>query len=149
KGVYRVLVVGCIDHFVTLKCDPELPYGIAGQPDWLHGHGAQWRKSYVYVPRGCNGFHAIAAEYDMPRERAVTVKAPDGTTLWASTAGKILSRDTIAFAKPGQYDEQILTVEVSPGSGDFLVGLKLRLASDPEVHFRGERYAPAVFAPDA
>ena len=149
KGVYRVLVVGCIDHFVTLKLDPDLPYGIAGHPDWLHGHGGQWRKSHVVVPRGCEGFHALAAEYDLPRERAVTVKAPDGTTLWASKAGAILSRDTITFAKPGQYDEQMLTVEVSPGAGDFLVGLKLRLVKDPEVHYRGERYAPAVFAPDA
>src|SRR5262249_3630836 len=26
KGVYRILVVGCIDHYVTLKIDPELPH---------------------------------------------------------------------------------------------------------------------------
>lgn len=149
KGVYRVLVVGCIDHYVTLKLDPALTYGIAGHPDWLHGHGTQWRKSFVYVPRGCDGFHAIAAEYDVPRQRIVTVKAPDGSTLWTSKPGQVFSRETVTFAKPGQYDEQILTVEVSPGAGDFLVGLKLRLARDPEVHIRGERYAPAVFAPDA
>jgi hypothetical protein len=49
----------------------------ADHPDWLHGHGTQWRKAFVYVPRGCDGFHAIAAEYDVPRERVVTVKAPD------------------------------------------------------------------------
>ena len=39
KGVYRVLLVGAIDHYVTLKIDPELPYAVAGHPDWLHGHG--------------------------------------------------------------------------------------------------------------
>ncbi|MBM3997543.1 MAG: hypothetical protein FJ303_25860 [Planctomycetes bacterium] len=149
KGIYRVLVVGCIDHYVTLKLDPLLPHAIAGHPDWLHGHGTQWRKSFVYVPRGCDGFHAMLAEYDMPRERLVTIKAPDGATLWTSKPGQIFSRETITFAKAGLYENQLLTVEVSPGAGDFLLGLKLRLGRNPEVHFRGERYAPAVFAPDA
>src|SRR5215204_1071276 len=33
KGIYRVLIVGCIDHYVTLKIDPALPHAFAGHPD--------------------------------------------------------------------------------------------------------------------
>src|SRR5581483_518553 len=149
KGVYRVLVVGCIDHYVTLKLDPELPHGIAGHPDWLHGHGEQWHKSFIYVPRGSKGLHVIFAEYDMPRGRRLTLKAPDGAVLFEGAATGAFTREQIDFARPGIYDEQLLTAEVSAGPGDFLVNVKLRLEKDGEVNFRGERAVPGVFAADA
>ncbi len=147
KGIYRILVVGAIDHYVTLKLDPELPYAVGGHPDWLHGHGQQWGKSYVYVPRGVLGFHAILAEYDLPHTRKVVVRGPDGQELAASTPG-MFWREKVVFTEPGRYDDKLLTVEVSPGEGDFLLGLKFLLAKDPEINYRGERVAPAVFAPD-
>lgn len=148
KGVYRVLVVGCIDHYLTLRIDPKLPYAVGGHPDWLHGHGEQWRKAFVYVPRGSQGLFAMFAEYDMPRRRQFLVRGPDGKELLASKPGQIFWRDQINFPKPGAFDDQLLTVEVSPGPDDFLLGLKFRLARDPEVNHRGERIAPAVLAPD-
>ena len=148
KGVYRILIVGCIDHYVTLKVDPAMPHAIAGHPDWIHGHGKQWQKSYVYVPRGSQGLFATFAEYDEPRKRQVTVKAPDGKELVTGKPGQMFWKDAILFDKPGQYDDQVLTVEVGPGAGDFLLGLKFRLSKDPGVHHRGERVAPAVYAPD-
>lgn len=149
KGIYRVLVVGAIDHYVTLGIDPALPYAVAGHPDWLHGHGDQWRKSFVYVPRGSVGLFATFAEYDMPRERKLIVRGPDGSELIASKPGQIFWRDQLEFKTPGAFDDQVLTVEVSPGAGDFLLGLKFKLAKDPEVNYRGDRIAPAVYAPDA
>ena len=148
KGVYRVVVVGCIDHYVTLEIDPKVSYAVAGHPDWLHGHTTLYRRAYVYVPKGCVGLFAMFAEYDQPRDRKMTVRAPDGKEIVSSKQGQIFWKESIDFTKPGLYDEQILTVEVSEGKGDFLAGLKLRLAKDPDVNFRGERYAPAVFAPD-
>lgn len=148
KGVYRVLVVGCIDHYVTLKIDPALPHAFAGHPDWIHGQGKQWQKSYVYVPRGSQGIFALFAEYDEPRRRSVTVRGPDGKVLVASKAGQIFWKDLITFDKPGQYDDQVLTVEVAPGAGDILLGLKFKLDKRDDVNYRGDRVAPAVYAPD-
>lgn len=148
KGVYRVLVVGAIDHYVTVGIDPKLPAAVSGHPDWLHGHGEQWRKAHVYVPRGTIGLFAMFAEYDMPRKRKFTIRTPDGKELLASKPGQIFWRGQLEFGKAGQYDDQVFTVEVSEGLGDFLAGLKFRLAKDAEVNYRGERIAPAVFAPD-
>jgi hypothetical protein len=69
--------------------------------------------------------------------------------LIASKPGQIFWRDQLDFKTPGAFDDQVLTVEVSPGAGDFLVGLKFKLAKDAEVTYRGDRIAPAVFAPGA
>src|SRR6185295_8946787 len=50
--------------------------------------------------------------------------------------------------RPGQYDDKLLTVEVSKGDNDFLMGIKFRLPKDAEVTHRGERVVAAAFAPD-
>lgn len=149
KGVYRILVVGCIDHYVTLTLDPDLPAAVAGHPDWLHGHGEQWKKSHVYVPRGAKGLHVMLAEYDLPRTRKLKVAGPDGAILYEGSAAGGFTKAEISFAKPGQYDDQVLTVETSAGKGDFLLGLKLRFDKDAEVTQRGERAVTAALAPDA
>lgn len=149
KGVYRVLVVGAIDHYVTLKIDPDLPFGVAGHPLFVHGHGDLFRRSYIYVPKGTRGLHVVLAEYDLPRTRRFTLKTADGKTLFEGGAANGFARSAIEFDRPGQHDHQILTLEVSNGPGDFLLGLKLRLEKDPEVTNRGERAVEAVLAPDA
>lgn len=148
KGIYRLLVVGCIDHYVTWQIDPALPHAIAGHPDWIHGQAKQWQKSHVYVPRGSQGLFAMFAEYDEPRRRSVIVRGPDGKTLVASKPGQIFWKDQVTFDKPGQYDDKILTVEVAPGAGDFLLGLKFKLEKRADVNYRGDRVATAVYAPD-
>lgn len=155
KGVYRVLVVGAIDHYVTLKLNPNLPYALAGHPDWLHGHGEQWRRSFVYVPQGTKAFHVIFAEYDLPRRRHLTVRGPDGQVLHQGGAPGGFSKALVQLDQPGQLDGQLLTVEVSQAPGDFLVGIKFVLKADPEVHLRGlpkpgafEQAQIGAFAPD-
>lgn len=146
KGIYRLQLVGCIDHYVTLKVDPELTYAVAGQTDWLHGHGDSWRKSYVYLPRGVKGLHVMFAEYDLPRSRKLRITAPDGKVLHETQAKGAYTANAIDFDKP--MDDQVLLVEVSKGPGDFLLGLKLRFGRDPEVRQRGERAVTAALAPD-
>jgi hypothetical protein len=149
KGTYRVLLVGGIDHYVTLKIDPALPHGVSGHTDWLHGHGEQWRRSFLYIPKGAKGVHVLLAEYDMPRRRRVSLKAPDGTVLFEGAAPGGFTMKAVDFTKPGQYDDQVLTFEVSEGAGDFLANVKIRFEKNPEVTIRGESAVPAVFAPDA
>lgn len=148
KGTWKILVVGAIDHYVTLKIDPSLPCAFSGHCDWLHGHRDLYRKSYLYVPRGALGLHFIAAEFDMPRTRRFLLKAPGGRTLFEGNTSTAFTKAQVDFDKPGQYDDQVLTLDISAGRGDFLVGVKWRLPKDPEVTQRGERAVAAVFAPD-
>lgn len=145
-GVYRLLLVGVTDHYVTIQIDPDLPYAVAGHPDWLHVQGQQWKKGFLYVPKGTKGLHVMLAEYDVPRTRKVKVTGPEGKVLFDSVATGAYSKETIDFA--GLYDDQLLIVEVAPGVGDLLLGLKLRFGKDPEVTQRGERAVTAALAPD-
>jgi hypothetical protein len=148
KGVWKILIVAGLDHYVTLKIDPALKYGLSGHCDWLHGSGELFRKSFLYVPRGTRGLHFVAAEYDAPRTRKYVLKAPDGKILFEGDTSNLLARAAIDFERSGQYDDQIMTLEVSPGPGDFVVDVKWRLEKDPEVAHRGERAVAAVLAPD-
>lgn len=147
-GVYRFLVVGVPDHYVSLRLEPDLSYAVAGHPDWIHGHGEQWGRSYVYVPRGSVGLHVALAEYDRPRERRVVLSGPDGQELVASVPGRIFWRASIDFDMPQRLWDQVLRLEVSPGSNDFLLLVKFRLEKNANVHCRGERVVPAVLASD-
>jgi hypothetical protein len=148
KGAWRILLVGATDHYVTLTLDPALSYGVSGHTDWLHGHGDLWRRSFLYVPKGARGVHVLLAEYDLPRRRRITLRAPDGSVLFEGGAPAGFARKTIDFDRPGQYDDQILTCEVSEGAGDFLASVKPRFEKNSEVTVRGEHVVPAVFAPD-
>src|SRR5262249_13729650 len=78
----------------------------------------------------------------------VSVRAPDGKELVKGKAGQIFWKEQITFDKPGQYNDQLLTVEVGPGTGDFLLGLKFKLEARTDVNYRGDRVAVAVYAPD-
>jgi hypothetical protein len=147
-GVWRILLVGATDHYVKVTLDPELKYGIAGHPDWVHGHGKMFERSHLYVPRGARGVHLMLAEFDVPRTRKVTLKAPDGSVLHELTAPGGAASAPLDF-EPGLYDDKLLTLEVGPGEGDFMMNAKFRFGKDPEVTQRGERVVPAVFATDA
>ncbi|MCS6852559.1 MAG: hypothetical protein NZ700_15495 [Gemmataceae bacterium] len=147
-GVYRLLLVGATDHYVTLHLDPPVPYGVSGHPDWLHGHGDLYRQRFVFVPRGTRGLHVTLAEYDQPRQRRLKVTAPDGRVLFEGDAAAGFTKATVDFDRSGQYDDQLLRLEVSAGGGDYLLGLKLRRDKDAEVTYRGELAVAAVLADD-
>ena len=148
-GIWRILLVGATDHYVTARLDPALKYGIAGHPDWLHGHGALWRQSHLYVPRGAVGAHLMLAELDLPRTRRAILRAPDGTTLAELTTPSGTTTHFLAFTNAAALHDQLLTLDVSPGENDFMVNLKFTFDQDPLVQQRGTRVVPAVFAPDA
>src|SRR5262245_60688286 len=38
-GVYRIVLAGVPDHYVTLDLKPTLKHGVAGHPTFMHGHG--------------------------------------------------------------------------------------------------------------
>ena len=166
SGVYRVLLVGSTDHYVTLNIDPDLPYGISGNATFLHAHGDMLERSHIYVPRGAKGLHVVTAEWDQPATRLFKLTAPDGKVLFETDGTLGFVRQKIEFDQPGQYDDQLLLLEVTPvptvpsdhrrrvgrrdrkTNGDFLIEIKHRFDKDPEVTQRGERAYSAVFAPD-
>jgi len=124
-GIYRVMVVGSRDHLVTLRMNPRLPYAISGHPSWLHGHGEQLREGYFYVPRGVNRLRLGFAEFDQPQTRTFTLRAPDGSVLFEGSAQGGFTQSLIRLEEAGQYDDEVLKLEVSEGEGDFMVHLLL------------------------
>lgn len=167
-GIYRVLLVGSTDHYVTVRLDPSLPCGVSGHATFLHAHGDMLKGSHIYVPRGAKGLHVVAAEWDQPATRLIKLTAPDGTVLFESDGSLGFVRKKIDFEKPGQYDDQLLSLEIEQvrtvptdqrrskkrragkkSPDDFLIEVKHRFDRDPEVTQRGERAFSAVFAPDA
>ena len=108
-GVYRIVLAGTPDHYVTLNLDPKLPWAVTGHPTFLYGHGSMLRKSYIYVPRDTVGIFFAAAEPDLPRTRVFRLTAPDGKVLYEGRAigGYAASIDnnwgdaSIPFSTPG------------------------------------------------
>lgn len=130
KGVYRMVLAGTSDHYVTLQLSPNLKYGVCGHPSWMEGHGDLLKKSYIYVPKGTSGLQFAAAELDEPRTRRFRLTAPDGKVLFdgAATGGYAGPKDkddawnelTAGFGT-GQYDGKLLTLEVSSGANAYLI----------------------------
>jgi hypothetical protein len=147
-GVWRVLLVGSTDHYVRVGLDPALKFGLSGHPDWVHAHGRMFEKSYLYVPRGATGVHLMLAEFDVPRTRKVTLRAPDGATLGELVVPGGAASQVVTFEPPGKYDDQVLVLDAGPGRGDFMANVKFRFGKDPQITQRGERVTPAVFAAD-
>jgi len=130
KGVYRVLLMGNPDLYVDLKTAPALDIGVAGNPEWLHGHGDLYRRSYVYVPRGAASIHGLFLQLDQPALRHFTVSDTDGTVLLSGAGANGLSRAQFEAESPGALDGKILVVEVSDGPGDFLLNVTIRMRGE-------------------
>jgi len=80
KGIYRIVLAGTRDHYVTLKLDPNLKFGVAGHHTRMHGHGNLLSKSYIYIPKGTDGIFFAVAEPDEPRFREVIERYRDTCT---------------------------------------------------------------------
>ena len=126
KGIYRIVVVGERDHYVTMKLEPDLPYGVCGHHTWLHGQGGKWQKSYIYVPKGTVGLHLAFAEPDIPRSRRFTLTGRKGRKLFDGPATGSFLETQVKFEKDGEYDDELLTLGVSDGPGDYLVHVTLQ-----------------------
>lgn len=160
-GVYRVLVTGGPDHVVTLRTSLAVPIALAGTVNWLHGHGGQYRRSYLYVPRGAKKLDLILLEMDLPAGRSLVLTGPDGKRMELKSAGKddsgdgeqakpvrpVYTHQEAWFAGPGALDDRILTLEVTDGPGDYLLTAAFEMAGDRPLK-RLKYSANAVFAPD-
>jgi hypothetical protein len=87
-------------------------------------------------------------ELDMPFSRTATVKTSDGQALLSCDAQKGFARASLEFERPGQYDDQVLTFEMSQGGGDYLFTLNFQIPKEQR-NWRGRPGVEAVLAPDA
>lgn len=144
KGVYRILLAGCDDHFATINLSPDLKFGVLGHPDWIAGRAEQFRTSYLYVPEA--PYYAPdelllwLIEHKYPRDRRVSVsldgeRLPIETeaqgTVEELTAGEAIGRGALSLEgiRPGS----VLKLE-NEGTGSFLLrvnGIPAILCPDP------------------
>jgi len=152
-GVYRLLVMGTNDHYITLQIAPDLKYAVCGTPMWLHGHGNLFKKTFIYVPKGTTGLHLCFIEPDPPQSRHFTFTAVDGKKLFDGLAPGGFIEKSVTFTTPGQYDDQLLTLDVSNAPGDYAIHLTLindNTRGDPhDEYFKKMPRGPAaILAPD-
>ncbi len=132
-GIYRIVLAGASDHYVTVTLPDDMKTGVSGHPNFLQGSGSGMKKSFIYVPQGTSGLFYAFAEPDEPQSRRFKLTAPDGNVLFdvAATGGYTAvdgawSKAKVDFEKPGQYDGQLLMFEVSDGPNDFLARIDLQ-----------------------
>ena len=145
KGVYRILLVGTRDHYVTVDISRNLKTAVSGNHTWLHGHGSMFRRSYVYVPRGSTRIHLALIEFDPPQTRRFTLTGPDRKVLFNGTAKPGFRQQMIALPK-GRYDDKLLALEVSDGPGDYMFHAHFQLS---HLKLKLRTASQAVLAPDA
>ncbi|MBI2440152.1 MAG: hypothetical protein HYV35_02155 [Lentisphaerae bacterium] len=157
KGAYRLVLAGTSDNYVTVRINPELKTAVGGHPNFLHGHGDQHKKSFVYVPKGTVGLFFAAVEPDLPRARRFKITAPDGKVLleteakggYASVITNTWMDAILKFTQPGEYDGKLLTMEVTSGTGDYLVKLMLQQPKEGAFADYVGMGSTVLLAPDA
>lgn len=164
KGIYRVALAGSRDLFVTLTTDPGLKFALAGGPDWIHGHGDFFKRSYIYIPKGTLGLRLGLLENDQPATRKASVSTLDGKPVrllrvskdpaakpvsfpLAADASQGLSVVGGNFENPGEFDDQVLAVDVASGPNDYLFEVTLLRQREPR-NWRGQPIPLAALAPD-
>ncbi|MBI4603611.1 MAG: hypothetical protein HY721_16790 [Planctomycetes bacterium] len=151
-GVYRLLLAGTKDLYVTWRLDPPLPAATASHTGSLHGHGGA-RRHLLYVPRGARGVYLDFRDEANPGDRRFTLSAPDGRRLFDGLAAELKQAGrydpTVKLEPEGACDDQLLALVVSAGSADY----RMRIAFvHGGLRFYGtgkDGSVSAVLAPDA
>ncbi len=149
KGLYRVVLAGTPDLFVTVGTEPELNYGVAGGPDWLHGRADQYGKMYVYVPRGALNIELRILENDRPFGRTATVSDAAGNALVQVDNGNGFDSVSLKAEPDGAFDDRILTLEVGDSPGDYLLDLNMGWPRGARYGRRGGRIAAILCRDEA
>lgn len=152
-GVYRLVLTGNMDHFVTVSLSEPLKYGVAGHHSWIYGSGDQLRESFIYVPAGTVGMHLAFAEPDEPLSRRFTLTAPDGNVIYDGQAAggfvQVGGKEIENGWDKLDYAGKLLKLTVSPGRNDFQVSVILRQPFSGVWKDYIGMGSLAVYAPDA
>ena len=149
KGVYRVVLMGAKDHVVTLKVDGGLSWAFGGSPNFVHPVGANpLKKRFVYIPKGTTGLFIGMIEYDQNRSRKFTVRDEAGAVITEATASSAVGFGEAKPAKPGDWDDKVVTVELNDGPNACMVYFSLMSARMEGMVRPVPSAVPAYFAPD-
>jgi len=146
SGVYRVVIVGTPDHYVTVKLDSELKYAVAGSPEWLHGHTDLFRRSYIYVPKTTHSINLLFLQLDEPASRTFVLADSQGNELASGNGTDGLVQTSVLCE--GRYNDQVLTLDVSDGPGDFLINVTHQLAGSFRPFRAAHLAVTALLSPD-
>ncbi len=160
-GVYRMVLLGFPDHYVSIGIEPKLAYGISGHPSFACGTGDHLQKSYVHVPEGTQGLFFIFIEPDLPATRRFTLKTAEGETLIEATASGAYYNPVGSYNlknpaweavqerfKNGKLGGKTLRFDVSPSRNDFLVQLTFQQPRTGAFKDYVGMGSQAIFCPD-
>ena len=163
KGIYRIVLAGTRDLYVTINTDPGLKFALTGGPDWIHGVGDNLKRTYIFIPKGTIGIRLGILENDQPATRKASVSTLDGKPVLftrfnkdapakdrfpiAVDASRGLSVSGGPFEQQGQFDDQVLAVDVPSGPNDYLLDVTL-LRTKEARNWRGQPIPLAALAPD-
>jgi hypothetical protein len=158
KGVYRIILAGSPDLYISAATEPELAIGVNGGPDWVHGHHDLYRRRFLCVPRGTVGLSLGLLELDQPRGRRLSLKTTDGKPVVLKRGDRPVAMALDGsggyatasgdFDNPDAYAGRVLVLEVGPGTNDYFLGVDLLLKKEQR-NWRGSPpRVPAVLCPD-
>ena len=145
-GVYRIVLVGTPDLYVDLALPENLPHSIAGSPEWLHGHGELYRRSYIYVPKTTKTINLLFLQLDEPATRTFALKDAGGSILAEGSGAEGLVQ--VPIEANGTLDGQVLELEVTEGPGDFLLNVTHQLENEFKPVRAKTQAVTALLSPD-
>ena len=81
KGIYRVVVVGRWDHWISVSSSVPMPTGVNPGAGPLYVHGTNLNKSFFYVPKESKDIGLMTTEEVEPYNAQMTLKNLQGKTI--------------------------------------------------------------------
>lgn len=136
KGIYRVYIGGCWDHWVSLSTSRPMQCGVHPGAGAMHAHAKQLRESYMYVPRNVKDVSFAVSGEVAPFDRSLKVYDASGKKLADTPTGGIINFDIWRKAA----GVQVVKLELD-GSGS---GTCLHVKGAPFILFPDAESAKAV-----
>ncbi|MBN1671753.1 MAG: hypothetical protein JXR37_12000 [Kiritimatiellae bacterium] len=130
KGLYRVMIVGCYDHWVSLTPDRPLAAGVHPGPAPLYMHNDIFREAYLYAPRNVKDIGLSVSEEVRPWGWGLVLEDEAGAEVARIAPRTLFNFCVLKNAKP----DSVYRIRVTAGQ------------PGANLHFGG---APMLLCPDA
>jgi len=130
KGLYRVTVQGCWDHWVSVSTDRPMPAGVHCGAGPMYVHGDRLSETYLYAPTNLQDIAVSVSEEVQPYNWRVQLEDPSGGVLAATRPRTFMSYMIHRGAKGGRVYRMRVTGKTTGAC----------------LHVRG---LPPLFCPDA
>jgi hypothetical protein len=147
-GIYRMLIVGCPDHFVSFRLSPALRFGVAGHPYFLWVNPQQQRKLFFYVPQGATGLNIVLSDLDWPSAGTWTLRTAQGEILYRRSIQGLMTPDALTLTDAPKQQGTVLTWECTGRDEAYLLDCKWTYPQQKQIRYRGTYAVAAVACPD-